>query len=98
MYDNFHTSALADLGGAAGAPPPPQQDQFLLFSHMFLPKSVHVGGWRPPMGRRPPNGKSWIHHWSVYQVLRLTSGREQNTFVHSGYNDVVTFDISKLDH
>ena len=33
-----------------GAPPapPPQQDQFLSFSHMFLPKSIHIGGRRPP--------------------------------------------------
>ena len=28
----------------------PQQDPSLSFSHMFLPKSVCVGGWRPPMG------------------------------------------------
>ena len=54
------------LGGAL--PAPPQQDQFLLFSHTFLPKSVCVGGQRPPppTGRRPPpppNGKSWIRHW-----------------------------------
>ena len=42
-------------GGAAGTRPP-QQDQFLSFLHTFLPKSVRVGGWRPP------NGKSWIRH------------------------------------
>ena len=35
-------------------PPPPQQDQFLSFLHTFLPKSVRIGGWRPPTGRRPP--------------------------------------------
>ena len=34
--------------------PPPQQDQFLSFSHMFLPKSVCIGGWHPPMGQHPP--------------------------------------------
>ena len=42
--------ALADPGGgAAGAPP--QQDPILLFSHMFLPKSAHIGGQRPPPQR-----------------------------------------------
>ena len=30
--------------------PPPQQVQFLSFSHMFSPKSVRVGGRRPPTG------------------------------------------------
>ena len=47
------TMALADPGGAAvHAPPPPQQDQFLSFSHTFLPKSVCIGGWRPPPPQR----------------------------------------------
>ena len=27
---------------------PPQQDPILSFSHMFLPKSTHVGGRCPP--------------------------------------------------
>ena len=45
------------IGGSRGAPPaPPQQDQFLLFSHMFLPKSVRIRGWHPPMGWCPPMG------------------------------------------
>ena len=35
-------------------PPPPQQDPFLSFLHTFLPKSVRIGGWRPPTGWRPP--------------------------------------------
>ena len=41
---------LADPGGRRrrARSPPPQQDQFLLFSHTFLPKSVRIGGWRPP--------------------------------------------------
>ena len=53
------------IGGSGGRRrrPPPQQDQILSFSHMFLPKSTHVGGWHPPTARRPPNGKSWIRHW-----------------------------------
>ena len=50
-------STLADLGGADGAP---QQDPILSFLHTFLPKSAHVGGWRPP------NGKSWIRHCSTW--------------------------------
>ena len=29
---------------------PPQRDPILSFSHMFLPKSTHVGSWRPPTG------------------------------------------------
>ena len=41
------------IGGSRGAlparaPPPPQQDPFLSFSHMFLLKSVRIGGRRPP--------------------------------------------------
>ena len=35
--------------------PPPQQDQILLFLHMFSPKSACVGGWRPlQRGLAPP--------------------------------------------
>ena len=33
---------------------PPQQDQFLSFSHTFLPKSVCVRGWCPPNRLVPP--------------------------------------------
>ena len=44
--------------------PPPQQDPILSFLHTFLPKSTHVGGWHPPKGSAPPNGKSWIRHWN----------------------------------
>ena len=47
-----------DIGGSrGGAPPahaPPQQNQFLSFSHTFLPKSVPIGGWHPPNGSAPP--------------------------------------------
>ena len=46
-------------GHASGAHPPPRRDP-ILFSHMFLPKSAHVGG------RRPPNGKFWICHCINY--------------------------------
>ena len=46
--------ALADPGGCRWRAPP-QQDQFLSFSHTFLPKSVCVRGWcPPPMGQCPP--------------------------------------------
>ena len=47
---------LADPGGAAARAP--QQDQFLSFSHTFSPKSVRIGGWRPPPQRvgAPPTG------------------------------------------
>ena len=49
-------------GGTAGTPP--QQDPFLLFSHTFLLKSVHIRGWHPPQWvGAPPNRKSWIRHW-----------------------------------
>ena len=34
---------------------PPQQDQILLFLHMFSPKSACVGGWHPlQQGLAPP--------------------------------------------
>ena len=38
------------IGGSRGRRwrAPPQQDQFLSFSHTFSPKSVRIGGWRPP--------------------------------------------------
>ena len=50
---------------------PSQQDQFLSFLHTFLPKSVRVGGWRPPTGQRPLplNGKSWIRHCSYLAMI-----------------------------
>ena len=70
---------LADPGGAASAHPP-QQDPFLSFSHTFSPKSVCVGGQRPPpMGRRPLNGKSWIRHCFTFvnepvRIKRLLEG------------------------
>ena len=51
---------LADPGGGgAAARAPPQQDQFLSFSHTFSPKSVRVGGWRPPTGN--PGSATVIH-------------------------------------
>ena len=34
----------------------PQQDPILSFSHTFLPKSTHIGGWYPPMAWCPPTG------------------------------------------
>ena len=64
LTDSFEMAAIF-IGGsrgvplACGPPPPPQQDpflSFLSFSHTFSPKSVRVGGWRPPTGRRPPMG------------------------------------------
>ena len=44
------------IQGALPAHTPPQQDQFLLFLHMFLPKSVPIRGWCPLMGWHPPMG------------------------------------------
>ena len=46
--------SLADPGGRRRRPP--QQNPFLSFLHMFLLKSVRVGGRRPPppMGQRLP--------------------------------------------
>ena len=46
--------SLADPGGALLVHAPPQQDQFHSFSHMFLPKSVCIGGWHPPNRSVPP--------------------------------------------
>ena len=61
-----------------GAPPahaPPQQDQFLSFSHTFLPKSVCVGGWCPPNGSAPPQ-------WEILDPpLRMT--KKQSTYVRA---------------
>ena len=33
---------------------------------MFSPKSTCIGGWHPPMARRPPpHGKFWIRRWKL---------------------------------
>ena len=57
-YNVLSKDSQVSIGGSGGAPPAhapsPQQDQFLSFLHMFLPKSVRVRGWRPPTGQRPP--------------------------------------------
>ena len=37
-----------DLGGAAGVRLPPPTGSYSFVLHTFLPKSAHVGGWRPP--------------------------------------------------
>ena len=48
--------ALADPGGRRRRAPP-QQDPFLSFLHTFSPKSVCIGGQRPPpTGGAPPTG------------------------------------------
>ena len=55
--------SLLIIGGsrcAAGVRPPTGSISFV-FAYIS-PKSVCVGGWCPPTGRRPPNGKSWIRH------------------------------------
>ena len=54
--------ALADPGGAAGAPPP-NRINFFRFRIRFCRKvyASEVGA-PPPTGRRPPHGKSWIRH------------------------------------
>ena len=64
--------------GIQGAPPvcAPQQDLFLSFSHTFLPKSVRVGG------RRPPNGKSWIRHCE-YRITNVINRGFIIDFFHS---------------
>ena len=59
------SNALADPEGRRRCAPP-QQDQFLLFSHIFSPKSVHIGDWHPsewvgtpPMGN--PGSATVMH-------------------------------------
>ena len=73
------TTIGGSRGGTASTHPPPQQDQFLSFSHTFLPKSVRFRGWRPPTGRRPPTGNPGsatdncnICHL-IHSLLRLIS-------------------------
>ena len=44
---------MADPGGCHQRMPPPQQDPFLLLLHIFLLKSVRIGGWHPPNGLAP---------------------------------------------
>ena len=48
----------------------PQQDPILSFSHVFLPKSVRVGGRQ----RDIANGKSWIRHWRVWKWMDVRKG------------------------
>ena len=46
---------MADLHTKVSGVCPPQQDQILLFLHMFSPKSTCVGGWHPfQQGLAPP--------------------------------------------
>ena len=66
--------SVADLHTkVSGARPPPQQDQILLFLHMFSPKSTCVGGWRPLQRglTHPPTGNPGSA--PVY-VIYFTSG------------------------
>ena len=58
---------MADPGGVAGAPPP-QQDPILSFSHMFSPKSTHVGGRRPP----PPQREILDPPLNSVQIMKST--------------------------
>ena len=47
LFSYHLKSAMADLQTKVSGTPSPQQDQNLSFLHVFLPKSAHVGGWRP---------------------------------------------------
>ena len=59
---NSMLKSVVDLHTKVSGERPPQLDLILSFLHNFLPKSAHVGRWRPPKeGWGPsPNGKSWI--------------------------------------
>ena len=95
MYFHYNTTSLADPGGAAGAPP--QQDPFLLFSHTFSPKSVHVRGWRPPTGRRPPPpptgnpGSATEHH-------TITFLQKKKKLINSEVHNKCCFQMPKMFH
>ena len=54
IFTKIEHIPLADPSGGRRRCAPPQQDQFLSFSHMFLLKSVCIGGWCPPNGSAPP--------------------------------------------
>ena len=56
-----------------GAPPvrAPQQDQFLLFSHVFAKKCMCQRLVPPQWVGAPPNGKSWICHCNDFGRLLL---------------------------
>ena len=67
---NFILIPLVDLPS-----PLPQQDPILSFSHLFSPKSTHLGCWHPLNGVGPPHkGKSWIHPCMI-QITSKTSIR-----------------------
>ena len=70
---------LADPGGAAGARAP-QQDQFLSFSHTFLPKSMHRR-LVPPNGLVPPQWEILDPplHDQVYNQNNISEMKEQHT-------------------
>ena len=76
-----------------GVPPAhaPIPNPILSFLHMFLPKSDHIGGWRPQMGRGapPPNGKSWVrsctHNMKHYLPAYAGGKNMQRNIYHWGH-------------
>ena len=56
-------STLADTGGATGTPLPTGSNAFV-FAHVFAKKHPCRRSAPALTARRPPNGKSWIRHWS----------------------------------
>ena len=94
---------MVTIGGSRGRcqHPPPQQDQFLSFSHTFLPKSIRVRGWHPPTGRRPPpppppNGKSWIRHWTYHSNSKGNHIFSRETSRDQNMEDLIFYILCKL--
>ena len=53
------------IGGSRGvlpAPRPPTGSISFVFAYIFAEKVYASEVGAPPMGRHPPNGKSWIRH------------------------------------
>ena len=64
-YRSLDAYAVADPGGATGVRPPTGSISFI-FAYVFAEKCMcRRLAPPPPTGRRPPNRKSWIHHWYV---------------------------------
>ena len=61
VNESVATEHLSDVKWRDDAFPPPTGLNSFVFAFIFAKKRPHQSSVLPP----PPNGKSWIHHWST---------------------------------
>ena len=81
---NHKNGCFSRVNGGSRGRRPPQQDPILL----FLLKSAHIGGRRPPNGSAPPpNGKSWIRCCVLYTYhFRTLSQEDRSTSLRRSWD------------